>query len=62
MIKYILRISRFIYEERQKTLRKRVVLKLLSNPNHKPSETWTPIIADRIIGYINDGECVHVEY
>ena len=40
---------------RQKQLRKRVVLKLLSNPNHKPDGYKTSDLAEYIISYINTG-------
>ena len=39
---------------RQKQLRKRVVLKLLSNPNHKPDRGETSDLVDKIISYINN--------
>nr|DAP48914.1 MAG TPA: hypothetical protein [Caudoviricetes sp.] len=41
---------------RQKQLRKRVVLKLLSNPNHKPDRGETSDLVDKIISYINNDD------
>ncbi len=46
---------------KEKRLRKKIILRLLSNHNHKPDGNRTAFEADDIIYYINNGLTYHVE-
>lgn len=48
-------ITEIIQNWKKKKLRKKIVLKLLSNPNHKPDAWNTSDLASNIVQYISKG-------